>query len=66
MEKQELKEMMVAREVAEYLNVSVNTINVWRSKNRGPKFYNQGYKRYVYKRDDVLAFAKEMNYVSAE
>ncbi len=54
---------MTGKEVAEYLGVSVNTVNVWRKRNRGPKFSIRGYNTYTYKREDVEEFAKKMGYV---
>lgn len=51
------------KDVADMLGVSINTIRLWREKERGPKFFMRGYGRYFYYENDVLTFAKEMGYV---
>ncbi len=50
------------KDVANMLGVSINTIRLWREKERGPKFFVRGYGRYFYNEQDVLDFAKEMGY----
>lgn len=55
---------MNTKDVAEYLGVSANTVRLWRGLDRGPKFSSRGYKSYVYKREDVVEFAKKMGYVT--
>lgn len=50
------------KDVAEILGVSINTVRLWRKKERGPKYFRRGYGRYFYFEDDVLSFAKEMGY----
>lgn len=57
-----MNEIMTSKDVAEYLGVSVNTVNVWRKSDRGPKFFQRGYGRFFYKQDDVISFAKEHGY----
>lgn len=52
------------KDVANMLGVSINTIRLWREKERGPKFFVRGYGRYFYYEQDVLDFAKEMGYVT--
>ncbi len=52
------------KDVANMLGVSINTIRLWREKERGPKFFVRGYGRYFYNEQDVLDFAKEMGYVT--
>jgi len=42
-------------EAAAYLNVRPNTLEVWRSKHRGPKYAKLG-SRIVYDPDDLEAF----------
>lgn len=51
-----------AKEVAEILGVSPNTVRLWREKDRGPKFTQRGYGRYFYARADVISFGREMGY----
>lgn len=50
------------KDVAAKLNVNVNTVRLWRVKNRGPKFFERGYGRYFYYESDVTEFAKEKGY----
>lgn len=52
------------KDVANMLGVSINTIRLWREKERGPKFFVRGYGRYFYYEHDVLEFAKEMGYAT--
>ena len=52
-------------DVAKMLGVSVNTVRLWREKERGPKFFQRGYGRYFYKQSDVEAFAKAMGYAAS-
>lgn len=52
------------KDVANMLGVSINTIRLWREKERGPKFFVRGYGRYFYYEQDVLDFAKEMGYAT--
>lgn len=42
-------------EAAEYLGIKPNTLDIWRSKNRGPKFYRVG-KNIIYLREDLDAY----------
>ena len=50
------------KDVAEMLGVSINTVRLWREKERGPKFFIKGYGRYYYNETDVRDFAKVMGY----
>lgn len=34
--------LMTSAEVSEYLGVSLNTLQKWRSRNRGPKYFKYG------------------------
>ena len=35
-------ELMTSAEVGAYLGVTLNTLQKWRSRNRGPKYYKYG------------------------
>lgn len=54
--------IMKTKDVAALLDVSINTVRLWRLKDRGPKFFKRGYGRYFYYEKDVLAFKQEMGY----
>lgn len=58
----EKTDLLNTKEVADFLDVSPNTVRLWREKERGPEYFQRGYKRYFYKLADVKAFAKEMGY----
>ena len=51
-------------DVAKMLGVSVNTVRLWRLKDRGPAFFQRGYGRFFYREADVIQFAKEMGFDS--
>ncbi len=55
--------ILKTKDVADLLGVSINTVRLWREKDRGPKFFIKGYGRYFYYESDVRAFAEEMGYV---
>ena len=57
------KKIIKTKDVAEILGVSINTVRLWREKERGPKYFTKGYGRYFYDEADVKAFAEEMGYV---
>lgn len=59
---QNLPEILTAKQLAETLGVSYNTVRLWRVNGRGPKYLQRGYSRFFYRREDVLEFAKELNY----
>ena len=54
--------IMKTKDVAALLGVSINTVRLWREKERGPKYFEKGYGRYFYNESDVISFAKEMGY----
>lgn len=56
------KEAIKSKDVANMLGVSINTVRLWREKERGPKYFMRGYGRYFYKYDDVIQFAKDKGY----
>ena len=43
------------QEAADYLRIQPNTLEVWRSKHKGPRYSNIG-SRVVYDLDDLEAF----------
>jgi len=50
-----MKQKFNTQEAAAYLGVRPNTLEVWRSKNKGPRYYKLG-TRVIYDRDDLEAF----------
>lgn len=48
------------KEAAEYLSMKEGTLNVWRSKGKGPKFYKPsgGRGNIYYYKSDLDAFVK--------
>lgn len=58
------KKILKTEDVAKLLGVSVNSVRVWRTKDRGPKYFMRGYGRYFYYESDVLEFAKERGFVN--
>ena len=50
-----MKQKFNTQEAAAYLGVRPNTLEVWRSKNKGPRYYKLG-SRVIYDRDDLDAF----------
>lgn len=59
----DLPEWCNSRDVADFYGISVNTVRLWRETDRGPKFIVRGYSRYYYRREDVIDFGVEHNYV---
>ena len=58
------KKIISTEQVAKILGVSVNTVRIWRTKDRGPKYFMRGYNRYFYVEQDVLDFAKERGFTN--
>jgi DNA-binding transcriptional MerR regulator len=58
------KKIINTQAVAKLLGVSINTVRIWRTKDRGPKYHVRGYNRYFYYEHDVLAFAQERGFVN--
>lgn len=53
-----MQKLLNTREVADLLGISPNTLDIWRTKNRGPKFIKVG--RYVrYQQTDLENFIKD-------
>lgn len=50
-----VKQKLNTQEAAAYLGVQPNTLEVWRCKNKGPRYYKLG-TRVIYDRDDLDAF----------
>lgn len=50
-----VKQKLNTLEAAAYLGVQPNTLEVWRCKNKGPRYYKLG-TRVIYDRDDLDAF----------
>lgn len=54
-------ELMTSAEVSEYLGVSLNLLQKWRSRNTGPKYFKYGGANNAavrYDKKDVEAFRK--------
>lgn len=52
-------ELMGTAEVSKYLGVSMNTLQKWRTRNQGPKYYKYGganRSAVRYDKEDVEAF----------
>lgn len=50
---------MTSKEVSEYLGISLNTLQKWRSRGLGPQFYKYGGANSAairYDRDSVVSF----------
>ena len=53
-----MQKLLNTREVADLLGISPNTLDIWRTKNRGPRFIKVG--RYVrYQQTDLENFIKD-------
>ena len=53
-----MQKLLNTREVADLLGISPNTLDIWRTKNRGPRFIKGG--RYVrYQQTDLENFIKD-------
>jgi predicted DNA-binding transcriptional regulator AlpA len=58
METMQIKEILTTKDLAELLGVKPNTIDIWRLKGYGPKYYKLGHI-VRYKRADVEAWFNE-------
>ena len=62
MKEQYLKDLMTTQQVAELLDVHINTVKNWRHKKKGPKFLKLGPGKnasILYRVDDVKKFQKQ-------
>jgi hypothetical protein len=47
------------KDAAAFMNLSSATLETWRSRGRGPKYYQPGGRRVVYARKDLVDFINE-------
>lgn len=55
-----MERLLTSKEVAEYLQVSVGTVNNWRQNDKGPRSTKAG-RSVRYKESDVQAWIKSHN-----
>lgn len=53
------KAELTEKELAEYLRISVRTLQIWRAKNKAPNHYRHGYKGIRYKLEDILKWKEK-------
>jgi predicted DNA-binding transcriptional regulator AlpA len=54
-----LDDLLTTKHVAAWLGVSVQTLEIWRCKRKGPPFVRLGPRSIRYRRGDVLAWLAE-------
>lgn len=54
-----LRTYLTAKEAAEVLRKSPNTLKNWRHQEIGPRFYKLGYREVVYTPEDIEAFIQQ-------
>ena len=58
--------LMTSAQVAEYLQMSLRTVEDWRLKSKGPKFIRLSQHRIRYRRSDVDAWLDNLQASSKE